>query len=158
MEVILLEKIRNLGDVGAKIGVKPGYGRNFLIPRKKAVAATASNMAKFESQRAEFERKAAEVLAVAKARAEKLAAIVITLTAQASDEGKLFGSVGTKEIANAIASTGNEINRKEILLPEGAIRQAGEHVINLLLHSDVIVPLKINIVAENNVKTRSESE
>jgi large subunit ribosomal protein L9 len=148
MEVILLEKVRNLGDVGTKISVKPGYGRNFLIPRKQAVSATASNIAKFEKMRGELEQKATEVLAKAKARAEKLASLVLTITAQASDEGKLFGSVGTREIAAAITAAGGEIDRKEIILPEGPIRQIGEHTINLLLHSDVMIPLKINIIAE----------
>jgi large subunit ribosomal protein L9 len=149
MEVILLEKIKNLGDVGNKVSVKPGYGRNFLIPRKKAVSATAGNIVKFEKMRGELEKKASEILAKAKARAEKLAQLVLlTITAQASDEGKLFGSVGTKEIVAAITAAGGEIDRKEINLPEGPIRQVGEHTINLQLHSDVTVPLKINVVAE----------
>jgi large subunit ribosomal protein L9 len=147
MEVILLEKIRNLGEIGTKVKVKSGYSRNFLIPRKKAVAATANNLMKFEQMRSELEQKAEAVLSAAKERAEKLAKLAITIHAQASAEGKLFGSVGTKDIVTAITNAGETIDRKEIIFPEGSIRQIGEHTINLMLHSDVVIPLKINVVA-----------
>ena len=148
MEVILLEKIENLGAMGAKVRVKPGYGRNFLVPQGKAKPATAENIAQFEAKRAELEKAAAEVLAAAEARREQLDGKEYTIAANAGDEGKLFGSIGTADIAEAVTATGVEIERSEVRLPEGAFRTIGEYDVDLHLHSDVNAVIKLNIVAE----------
>ena len=149
MEVILLEKVRNLGDLGEQIKVKSGYGRNFLIPQGKAVMATKDNIAKFEERRAELEAKAAELLAAAEARAAKLAELdVITIGANAGEEGKLFGSVGASDIADAITAAGAEVAKSEVKLPEGAIRQTGEFELMIQLHTDVTQSVNIAVVAE----------
>jgi len=126
MEVILLEKIENLGVMGDKVNVKPGYGRNYLIPKGKAAPATEANIAAFEARRAELEKAAAESLAAAEARRDRLAELNITITAKAGDEGKLFGSIGTADIADAISAAGVDVERHEVRLPEGAFRQVGE--------------------------------
>ncbi|MCK4608028.1 MAG: 50S ribosomal protein L9 [Gammaproteobacteria bacterium] len=147
MEVILLEKVHNLGDLGAKVKVKPGYARNFLLPKGKAAPATADNLAKFEQMRADLEKKAAGLLTAAKARAEILAKLVINVPMRASDEGKLFGSVGPREIVIAITALGHEVDKGEVILPEGPIHALGEVEINLHLHSDVNVPVKVSVVA-----------
>lgn len=148
MEVILLEKVQNLGNLGDKVKVRAGYGRNFLIPRGKAVFATADNVAKFEERRADLERKAEGALGDAKARAEALEAASITVARKAGDEGKLFGSVGTQDIADALTAAGNAVEKHEIRLPEGAIRQIGDYEILLHLHTDVDVNVKLAVVAE----------
>lgn len=148
MEVILLEKVRNLGKLGEKVKVRAGYGRNFLIPRGKAVMATADNLAKFETRRAELEKAAADALAAAQARAEKVAALgAVTISHNAGDEGKLFGSVGTHDIADAVTAAGVEVKKYEISMPDGAIRQTGEYEVELNLHTDVTQTLKVNVVA-----------
>lgn len=149
MEVILLERIRNLGVLGQKVKVKPGYGRNYLIPEGKAIYATKSNIEKFEARRAELEKLEAQHLQAAQARGASLTALgVITLTAKAGDEGKLFGSVGTRDIAEAITRAGAEVAKSEIHLSAGVIRHTGEYDIEVEFHSDVIVPVKLNIVPE----------
>jgi large subunit ribosomal protein L9 len=148
MEVILLEKVENLGAMGDRVKVKAGYGRNYLIPKGKAAAATAENIATFEARRAELEQAAAEALAAAQARRDQFAGLVIKLSAKAGDEGKLFGSVGTVDIAHAIAAAGVAVERSEIRLPNGPLRQVGEHDVLLHLHSDVNVELKLIIEAE----------
>ncbi len=149
MEVILLEKVRNLGNLGDRVKVKGGYGRNFLIPGGKAVMATEDNIAKFEARRAELEKVAAEVVAAAKARAEKIAALgSVTITHRAGEEGKLFGSVGAGDIADTITAAGVEVDRREVNLPEGALRQVGEHEVEISVHSDVSQTIQVNIVAE----------
>lgn len=148
MEVILLEKIRNLGDIGNKVNVKAGFARNYLLPQKMAVTATPNNISKFEERRAELEKEAADSLAVAKSRAEALGKLTINISMRASEEGKLFGSVGTHEIVNAIKELGVEVDKKEIILPQGPIHQLGAFEINLQLHTDVNVLLRINVVAE----------
>lgn len=149
MEVILLEKVRNLGGLGDKVKVKPGYGRNYLVPQGKAVYATKDNLAKFEVRRAELEKLEAEHLASAKAKAAHLAALkVITITAKAGEEGKLFGSIGTRDIADAVTAAGVEIHKADIHLPMGLLRQVGEYDIEVELHSDVDAVIKINIVPE----------
>jgi len=148
MEVILLEKVHKLGDLGDKVNVKPGFGRNFLIPQKKAVPATPENVARFEAQRAELERIQAEALGVARARAEQLEGLAVTIAGLAGPEGKLFGSVGTSDIAEAITATGVEVARREVQLDAGALRSLGEYDIDLHLHPDVSVTVKVNIVAE----------
>lgn len=148
MQVILLEKVRNLGSVGDKVNVKPGFGRNFLIPNGKAVFATEANIAKFEARRAELEAAAAEKLGQAKARAEKFQDMKIVIQARAAEEGKLFGSIGIREIAKALADKGQKVEKSEIILSEGAIRKTGEYPITLQLHSDVAVTVIVNIVPE----------
>lgn len=149
MEVILLEKMRNLGELGETVKVKPGYGRNFLIPSGKAVMATKDNTAKFEERRAELERAAAEALDAAQARADKFAEIgSVTIAHQAGDEGKLFGSVGPAEIAQAVTDAGAELDKREVRMPEGPLRQTGEYEFELALHSDVVQTIKVVVVAE----------
>ena len=149
MEVILLEKMRNLGNLGDKVNVKPGFGRNFLIPQSKAVMATKGNIEKFEARRAELEKTAAETLAVAEARAAKVAELgTVTLIANAGEEGKLFGSIGAADIADAINAAGAEVEKREVLMPEGALRMLGEFDIELSLHSDVTQSIKVIVEAE----------
>ena len=149
MEVILLEKIRNLGALGEKVKVKSGYGRNFLVPQGKAVYATVTNIAKFEERRKELEKIAAEKKQAAEARMQKLTDIgVITIAAKAGEEGKLFGSLGTRDLADAITKAGIEVLKSEIHLPMGVLRQVGEYNIEVEFHSDVMAVVKINIVAE----------
>ncbi len=148
MEVILLEKVAKLGDLGDKVNVKSGFGRNFLIPYGKAVPATEENLKEFESRRAELQANADEVLSIAKDRAEKMADLSITIKANAGDEGKLFGSVGTKDISDELVKNGFDVKKSEVRLPTGAIREIGEYEINLQLHSDVNVVIKVIIVAE----------
>jgi large subunit ribosomal protein L9 len=149
MEVILLENIGNLGALGDKVDVKPGYGRNFLIPQGKAVPATEDNVAKFEARRAELEAAAAETLAAAGARGEALTALgSVNIGATAGEEGKLFGSVGTRDIADALTAAGCAVDKAEVRLPEGAIRELGEFEIMIQLHAEVTTSVAINIVAE----------
>ena len=149
MEVILLEKVRNLGNLGDQVKVKSGYGRNFLIPGGKAVMATKDNIARFEARRAELEKVAAEALNAAKARAGKLAELgSVTIPHKAGEEGKLFGSIGAADIADAITEAGVVVDRHEVNLPEGALRQLGEHEVQVSVHSDVDQAIQINIVAE----------
>jgi large subunit ribosomal protein L9 len=149
MEVILLEKVTKLGELGDKVTVKPGYGRNFLIPQGKAVPATADAVAAFEARRAELEGAAAEAVAQAEVRAGRLAELgQIIITVVAGEEGKLFGSVGTRDIADAVTSAGVEMNKAEVRLPEGALREVGEYEINVHLHTDVDAVVQLAIVAE----------
>ena len=149
MQIILLEKVKNLGDLGAVVDVRAGYGRNFLIPQGKALPATKDNLATVEVRRAELQAQAAEQLAAAQARAEKLNGATVSLAAKAGDEGKLFGSVGTRDIAEAItAQTGVEVEKAEVKLPNGALRHTGEFEIDVQLHSDVTVAIKLAIVPE----------
>ena len=148
MDVILLEKVQNLGNLGDKVAVKAGYGRNFLIPQGKAVPATTSNVAQFEARRAELEKAAAETLDAAKSRAEKLEGLEVTIAANAGDEGKLFGSIGTAEIAKAVSDAGVELTKSEVRMPEGAIRATGEYQVAVHLHVDVDSAVKVNVVGE----------
>lgn len=148
MEVILLEKIANLGNLGDKVIIKSGYGRNFLLPQGKAVAATANKIAEFESRRVELEKVAAEKLAAAQVRSEAISKLEIIISQKAGDEGKLFGSVGTQNIADAITAAGAKVEKHEVRLPKGVIRHIGELEIDISLHSDVTVTLPIKIVAE----------
>lgn len=148
MEVILLEKVENLGSLGDRVHVKPGYGRNFLIPSGKATPATEEHIKAFEARRAELEKTAAEALSEAEARRDRLADMVITIKAKAGDEGKLFGSIGTADIAAAIVAEGVEVERSEVRLPEGAFRQLGEYTIQLHLHTDVNTELTLVIDPE----------
>lgn len=148
MEVILLEKIANLGELGDKVSIKAGFGRNYLIPRGKAVPATPSRIAEFEARRAELEKLAADKLAAAQARAAAIGKLQVSIAHKAGDEGKLFGSIGTATIAEAITSAGAEVERQEIRLPNGAIRQVGEYDIDIHLHTDVTLTLTIKVVNE----------
>ncbi|MGH6884615.1 MAG: 50S ribosomal protein L9 [Geminicoccales bacterium] len=148
MEVILLQKIANLGDIGDRVKVKPGFGRNYLLPGGKATLATAENVARFESRRAELEAKAAKDLASAKERAAALEGFTLTIAAKAGTEGKLFGSISTADIAEACQKAGHTIERAEVRLPGGPIRTVGEHVISLHLHTDIDVPVPLTVVAE----------
>lgn len=148
MEVILLQNIKNLGGLGARVNVKAGYGRNYLIPQGKAVPATGINIETFEARRIELERQAAESLAAAQNRAERLGALVVTLAAKAGDEGKLFGSIGTRDIAEAISKSGEAVEKSEVRLPAGALRNVGEYEVALQLHGDVSTTIKVNVVPE----------
>ena len=149
MEVILLENIGNLGALGDKVDVKSGYGRNFLIPQGKAVPATEDNVAKFEARRAELEAVAAETLSTAEARGEALAALgAVEIAATAGEEGKLFGSVGTRDIADALVAAGCEVDKSEVRLPEGVIRELGEFEIMIQVHAEVSTSVAFHIVAE----------
>lgn len=148
MEVILLEKIHKLGNLGEKVRVKPGYGRNYLIPCGKAVSATPENVEKLEAQRAELEKAEAEALSIATQRAEKIDGVSVTITRKAGDEGKLFGSVSTADIAQAVTEAGHELAKQEVRLPEGPFRIIGEFDVDLHLHVDVDAKVKLNIVAE----------
>lgn len=148
MEIILLEKIENLGVMGDKVTVKPGYGRNYLVPQGKAAPATAENIAEFEARRAVLEKASAEALKAAQARRDRLVDTHITLFAMAGEEGKLFGSIGTAEIAAGISNTGAEVDRHEVRLPEGAYRTLGDYEVMLHLHADVNVAVKLTIEAE----------
>lgn len=148
MEVILLEKIKNLGALGAKVNVKPGYGRNFLIPQGKAVPATAKNVADFDARRAELEARANAALGEAQARAERVGALAVVIAAKAGDEGKLFGSVGTRDIAEAITKLGEAVDKSEVRLPNGVLRTTGDFDIDLQLHSEVSATVKVTVVAE----------
>ena len=146
MEIILLEKIANLGNLGEKVTVKPGYGRNYLIPQGKAVAATAEKLSEFEHRRAELEKKEAEALAAAQARAEAIANVTITIAQKAGDEGRLYGSVGTKDIADAATAAGVPVEKNEVRLPAGPIRHTGDFEIGIQLHGDVLAKLALKVV------------
>ena len=150
MEVILLEKVANLGDLGEKVSVKSGFGRNFLIPQGKAVFASAENVKVFEERRAELEQQAAERLAEAEDRKAEIEALSegVSITHKTGEEGRLFGSVGTIDIARACADAGVEVHKSEIRLPQGPFRVAGEHEVTLHLHTDVDVVLKVTIIGE----------
>jgi len=147
MEVILLEKVANLGNLGDKVNVKSGYGRNFLLPQRKATAATPTNIAEFEARRADLEKAAADRKASAETRAAQLAELEVTITATAGDEGKLFGSIGTHDIADALTASGVEVAKSEIRLPNGTIRQVGEYDVAVHLHTDVEATVKLIVIA-----------
>ncbi|MDH5191572.1 MAG: 50S ribosomal protein L9 [Gammaproteobacteria bacterium] len=150
MEVILLEKVDNLGNLGDKVNVKAGFGRNFLIPGGKALPATEENLKDLEARRAELEKIAAEALAAAQARADKINALgSVTIASKAGDEGKLFGSIGTSDIVEAMAAAGVEITKQEIRLPEGPIREVSETEIAIHLHTDVNAAINVIVVAED---------
>lgn len=148
MEVILLEKVANLGNLGDKVAIKAGYGRNYLIPQGKAVAATAKKIAEFEARRAELEKAAATKLLAAQSRAADLAKLTIVIPHKAGDEGRLFGSVGTQAIADAITAAGVDVAKHEVRLPEGVIRHVGSYDVDIHLHTDVNATMSIKIAAE----------
>lgn len=148
MELILLEKVANLGDLGDKVKVKPGYGRNYLVPNGMAVRATAKNLADFETRRAELEKLALQKLSTAAERCAALAGLEITLTANAGDEGKLYGSIGPREIADAVTEKGIHLEKAEVIMGEGPIRYTGEHNVLVHLHADVETEIKVFVNAE----------
>ena len=148
MEVILLQKVANLGNIGERVKVRSGFGRNFLLPQGKATLATPENIARFEARRAELERLAREHLSSAGERAEAMKDFKLTIHAKAGTEGKLFGSIGTSDIAEAATRAGFNVERSEVRLPHGPLRMVGEHSVNLHLHADVDVPVQVTIVAE----------
>ena len=148
MEVILLDNIGKLGGLGDKVTVKPGYGRNYLVPYGLAVPATKENVEAFEAQRAELEAQAAERKAEAQARAEQLNDIELSLVSKAGDEGKLFGSIGPRDLADAISSAGIEVAKSEVRMPQGPMRQTGEYDIDLHLHAEVDAVVRVVVVAE----------
>jgi len=149
MEVILLEKINKLGELGDQVRVKAGYGRNYLIPVGKAVSATAENIEKFESRRAELEEAQAGALSAASARAEKLNVVEVTLARKAGEEGKLFGSVSAADIAEVVVAAGVELAKSEVRLPDGPLRALGEFEVATHLHADVDARIKVTVVAED---------
>ncbi|HBN88627.1 MAG: 50S ribosomal protein L9 [Alteromonadaceae bacterium] len=149
MQIILLDKVANLGGLGDNVTVKSGYARNFLFPQGKAVPATKANIEKFEARRAELEAKLAADLAAANDRAAKVAALgEVTIASKAGDEGKLFGSVGTRDIADAITEAGVKVSKAEVKLPNGTLRETGEFEIDLQLHAEVIATVKVVVIAE----------
>jgi large subunit ribosomal protein L9 len=148
MDIILLQKVDNLGDLGDTVHVKRGYGRNYLIPSGRAVPATPENLKAFEARRAELQKEAAEKLAEAQRRKQVLDGMAISIPCKAGDEGRLFGSVGTVDIATAVTDAGVELEKKEVILPNGAFRVAGEYEVDLHLHADVDATLKLTIVPE----------
>ena len=148
MNVILLERQANLGDLGEEVSVKAGFARNFLIPQGKAVRATEENRGMFEGRRAELEQTADEQIGQARTRAESLEGLTLTLVVKAGEEGKLYGSVGTRDIAEAVSKERSKVQKSEVRLPEGVIRSIGEFDVDLQLHSDVTVTVKVSVVAE----------
>ncbi len=148
MDVILLQKVANLGNIGDRVKVRSGYGRNFLLPQGKATLATADNVARFEARRAELEKAAREHLSSAEERAGAIKDYKLVIRAKAGTEGKLFGSIGTADIAEAATREGFKVERSEVRLPNGSLRTVGDHVVALHLHADIDVPLQVTIVAE----------
>jgi len=148
MQLILLQKVTNLGNLGDKVSVKSGYGRNYLVPQGKAVPATAANLAEFEARRAEYEAKAKAVVDAAAARIAKLEGVSVTLYANASTEGKLYGSIGPREIAEALSKLGTEVYKSEVVLGEGPLRNTGEYDIVIHLHADAETTVKVIVAPE----------
>lgn len=146
MDIILLDRVVGLGELGDKVSVRPGYARNFLIPQGKATEATKANLEMFEQRRAELERQLAERLAESERRAAELDGKVLTIFAKAGDEGKLFGSVGTQQIAAAAEQQGLRLERPEILMPHGTIRELGEYTIDLQLYGDIAAQVLVRVV------------
>jgi len=148
MNVILLEKLGRLGSIGDQVRVKAGYGRNYLLPFGKAVVATPENVKEFETRRAELERVAAEKKQIADRRAAQLAALSVTIPANAGEEGKLFGSIGTRDVAEAITKAGVEVSKSEVRMPSGSLRELGEYMIDIQLHSELMQPVKVTVIPE----------
>ena len=148
MQLILLQKVVNLGNLGDKVEVKPGFGRNFLVPQGKAVPATEANLAQFEARRAEYEAKASAALSDAESRRAKLEGASVTIYANASTEGKLYGSIGPRDIAEALTKTGTPVEKSEVVMGEGAIRRTGEFEVTVHLHADVETPVKVVVEPE----------
>lgn len=159
MQVILLEKVQKLGNLGDEVSVKSGYGRNFLVPAGKALPATKNNREKFEERRADLEAAAAKILVAAQEREKKLvAAGDIDVMANAGVEGKLFGSVTAADIADAVNTKGADVDRNEVRLPTGPLRHTGEYNIDVQLHADVVVSVKVNITSEAEIAAIAAAE
>lgn len=158
MQIILLQRIVNLGKLGETVDVKPGYGRNFLIPHGKALPATAANIEKFEARRAELEAEEKKELDTAQERADALTDVNVIMRAKSGDEGKLFGSIGTRDIAEALTNSGLEVDRAEIKLPEGALRQVGEYNVDIQLHHDVTATILVTILSEDGDDQAEEED
>ncbi len=152
MQVILLEKVENLGNIGDQVKVRPGYGRNYLLPHGKAALATPANIARLEAQRAELERRQEQELEAARGRARDLESLSLQITARAGTEGKLFGSLGTVDIAEACTAAGVPVKRSEVRMPDGPIRLLGEHEVEIHLQSEVNVTIKVNVVADEQAE------
>lgn len=148
MQLILLQNVTNLGKLGDKVNVKPGYGRNFLVPQGKATPATAANLAEFEARRAEYEAKAKAQLEGAEGRKAALENAEVTISANASTEGKLYGSIGPREIAEALTKLGHKVEKSEVVMGEGPLRRTGEHEVLVHLHADVETTVKVIVVGE----------
>ena len=148
MQLILLQKVTNLGNLGDKVNVKPGFGRNYLVPQGKAVPATAANLAEFEAKRAEYEAKASDALATAEARKARLEGAVVTIHANASTEGKLYGSISPRDIAEALTKLGHKVEKSEVVLGEGPLRRTGEHEVVVHLHADINTTVKVIVVGD----------
>jgi len=148
MEVILLEKVGKLGALGDRVTVKGGYARNFLLPQGRAVLANDANVAEFEARRAELEKAAADALAACQARAQGLDGVTVSISAKAGDEGKLFGSIGTRDIAEAANAQGLTLDKAEVRLPEGPLRTVGEHSVQVQLHSEVFATITVAVAGE----------
>jgi large subunit ribosomal protein L9 len=148
MDVILLQKVANLGNIGDRVKVKSGYGRNFLLPKGRATLATPDNVKRFEARREELEKLAREQLSSAEERSAALKDYKLTITAKAGTEGKLFGSIGTSDVAEALTKAGFKIERSEVRMPNGPLRMVGDHSVGLHLHADIDIPLAVLIVAE----------
>jgi len=149
MELILLQKVKNLGNLGDKVNVKPGYGRNYLVPQGKATAATETNIAEFEKRRADYEAKADQQLAGAEARKAQFADAAVTIKANASPEGKLFGSVGPRDVADAFTQAGLALDKSEVIMSEGPLRHIGEFDVQVHLHADVNTTVKVIVAADD---------
>ena len=149
MQLILLEKVQNLGDLGDEVNVKPGFGRNYLVPSGKAVPATPENVKMFEERRAELEKQAAERLEGAEGRAARVADTEITIEANASEEGKLYGSIGPREVANALTAAGHDVSKSEVIMGEGPIRFTGEYDVQLQFHADVGAQVRVIVAPES---------
>ncbi|PNP98052.1 50S ribosomal protein L9 [Moraxella sp. RCAD0137] len=158
MQVILLQRVVNLGKLGETVDVKAGYGRNYLIPQGKALPATEANIAKFEARRAELEALEAEELAAANKRAEALTDVNVIMRAKSGDEGKLFGSIGARDIADALTKSGLEVDRAEVKMPEGAFRQVGEYKVTIQLHHDISADILVTILSEDAPQADADEE
>lgn len=158
MQVILLQRIVNLGKLGETVNVKAGYGRNYLIPQGKALPATKTNIEKFEARRAELEEIEAKELAQAQERADNLADVNVIMRAKSGDEGKLFGSIGTRDIADALTKSGLEVDRAEVKMPDGALRQIGEYKVTIQLHHDITADILVTILPEDAPTTFEDDE
>lgn len=156
MQVILLQRIVNLGKLGETVDVKSGYGRNYLIPQGKALPATEANIAKFEARRAELEAQEAKELSEAQKRADALTDVNVIMRAKSGDEGKLFGSIGTRDIAEALTKSGLAVDRAEVKLPEGAFRQIGEYTVTIQLHHDITANILVSILPEDNEANKDD--
>ncbi len=156
MKVILLQRIVNLGKLGETVDVKAGYGRNYLVPQGKALPATEANIAKFEARRAELEAQEAKELAVAQERADALKDVNVIMRVKTGEEGKLFGSIGTRDIAEALTKSGLEVDRSEIKLPEGSFRQVGEYNVDIQLHHDLVTSILVSILSTDTKEEQEE--